>query len=368
MKQICIDARMIMNSGIGTYLKNLIPRIKEGPFSLKIIAHPSCLESWAPLSSYDLILCSAPIYSIQEQLKLPLLIPSCDLFWSPHFNIPLLPIKATKRLVTIHDVYYLAFIRTLSLLRRSYAKVVYGKAVSLSDKIITDSHFSSSELQTLAKAKKEKIEVIHLGVDQSRFSVGQEESVLEQVRTTYALGEKFILFVSNLTQHKNLTGLLRAFRYLLDHGFQEYRLVVVGKKLKEDGSSQILEKDPFLAKHVSFLGIVEEGHLPLLYKLATVSIMPSFYEGFGLPPLEAMSSGCPVVVSKAASLPEVCGDSAEYVDPQDYKDIARGLAKVLTDPTLRKELKDKGLQRSQQFTWEKTAEKHIQILEEMCMI
>src|SRR5690349_8243231 len=124
MKEVCIDVRMAMSSGIGTYIRNLLSRLKEGPFQLRLIANPDTIERWPLLSSFDLLLTRAPIYSIEEQVKFPFLIPYCDLFWSPHYNIPLLPIRAKKRMVTIHDVCHLARGDLLPFYKRIYAKAV----------------------------------------------------------------------------------------------------------------------------------------------------------------------------------------------------------------------------------------------------
>ena len=124
-----------------------------------------------------------------------------------------------------------------------------------------------------------------------------------------------------------------------------------------------MDQNPGLKQRVVFLGPVDFQDLPALYQFAYAAIHPSLYEGFGLTPLEAMSTGCPAVVSNAASLPEVCGDCAIYVDPYDVQDIAAGMKKIIQDQNLHTELKKKGLVRSRAFTWAKTVEKHVEILE-----
>ncbi|HEY5236346.1 MAG TPA: hypothetical protein VIJ14_09225, partial [Rhabdochlamydiaceae bacterium] len=108
MKEICIDVRMAFHSGIGTYIRNIVSLLKDGPFKIKLIVNAEIIKKWPALASFDLISTSAPLYSIQEQMQLPFLIPSCDVFWTPHYNIPLFPIRAKKRVTTIHDVYHLA--------------------------------------------------------------------------------------------------------------------------------------------------------------------------------------------------------------------------------------------------------------------
>ncbi len=364
MKEICIDTRMAFNSGIGTYIRNIVSILKDGPFKIRLITHVDVVKKWPALSSsFDLIMTAAPIYSIAEQMALPFLVPRCDLFWSPHYNTPLLQLRAKKRVTTIHDVYHLAFGHTLSFPKRAYAQAVMNRAVKVSDHILTDSYFSKSEIIKYTHTPEDKISVVHLGVDGS-FFCPKEAGSLEPIREKYQLPQKYFLFVSNLAPQKNIDRLLLAWK-LLFQNFPDWKLVLVGKKVKADTWQFILDQNPSLQKQVLLLGQVDNQDLPRLYQLASGAIHPSFYEGFGLTPLEAMSCGCPVVVSKAASLPEVCGDSAIYVDPYHVEDIAEGMRKVMEDQTLCLKLKEKGLQRSRDFTWKKTAEKHIEILERL---
>ncbi len=357
MRELCVDARVLGSSGTGmrTYLTHILPKINEGSFSLKLLVNPSNIESWGALSDYDLIFTDLNYDSpIKEQLAYPFLLPKCDLFWSPHFRVPCFPIRARKRLTTIHDVNPLAFSSSLSPREKIYYNTVIHAAARLSDQIITDSLFSSEELQKYTNVKKEKIHVVPLGVEQKHGSRKQDRD-----------SDKFFLYVGSILPHKNLLGLIKAFRIILQQGYAEYRLFVVGQKFATVEIDALLREEPDLANRISFLGVVEDARLEVLYSTATALVFPSFYEGFGLPPLEAMSLACPIVVSKMASLPEVCGDSAEYVDPYDPHDIARGMMHVMTDSQLREERVERGLQRSRLFSWEKTVEKHMEIIEQM---
>jgi len=336
MKELCIDVRLAFNSGIGTYIRNLIAGLKNGPFKLRLIAHPETLPKWPLLSQFDLILSSSPLYSIEEQIKLPFLIPRSDLFWSPHYNIPLLPIRAKKRMVTIHDVYHLAFKHKLSAAKKIYASCVISQAAKRSDLIITVSEFSKLELIKYVGPSPEKIKVIHLGVDQTHFSIKKE-----------SLPEKYLLYVGNLLPHKNVQGLLNALKYLKDPNL---KLVIVSKTTGAP------------SERVIYLNDVENKDLPSLYQNAYALVHPSFYEGFGFTPLEAMSCGCPVIASKAASLPEVCGDAAIYIDPYSPESIARGIEEVAA---VREVLKTKGFERVKKFNWDKTVKEHIEAIEKI---
>lgn len=358
MKELCVDARILGSSGTGmrTYLTHILPKIKSSSYSLKLLVNPSNINAWPALSEYDLIFTDfSPDSPIKEQLAYPFFIPKCDLFWSPHFRVPCLPIRARKRLTTIHDVNPLAFFSSLSSREKIYYKTVIHSAVKWSDQIITDSQFSSEEIQKYTNAKKEKIHVVPLGVDQ------------KQVQNKERVAGKFFLSVGTILPHKNLLGLIRAFHIILQQGYTEYKLCVVGQKHSTREIDAFLASEPALARQISFLGVVEEEDLERLYSTATALVFPSIYEGFGFPPLEAMSRGCPIVVSKIASLPEVCGESAEYVDPYDPQDIARGMVSIISDSQLREERVRRGLQRSHLFSWRKTAEKHIEIMEQMLL-
>lgn len=348
MKEICIDARMLGSTGIGTYLKNLIYHFQKIPFNVKLIVHPSACTTISWLERFELIFCTAPIYSIEEQWKLPVLIPSCDLFWSPHFNMPLLPIRARKRLMTIHDAFHFAFFSKLSLAQKAYVKLVIPNAIKKSERIITNSHFSKMELMKYSKLKEEKISVIHLGANPTHFKM--------KPPTKYVVPEKYILFVGTSKPHKNLHGLVNAFYELKKKGYDDLSLVVVGKdRFSGWRNSSIL-----------FLENVEDEHMHMLYHNAAVTVFPSFYEGFGLPPLEAMTCGCPVIASKAASIPEICGDAALYIDPLDIQDLSRSIISVLENQELRNALIQKGAERSTLFRWEHSAEQHLEIFERMC--
>jgi len=365
MKEICLDARMAFHSGIGTYLRNIIPLLQNGPFKVRLIVSTEIVKKWPEItSSFDLILSSASIYSIAEQVIVPLLVPRCDLFWSPHYNTPLIPVRARKRVTTIHDVYHLAYSKDLSWPKRAYANAVMKNAVKISDHILTNSKFSKDEIMKYTGIDENKITAIHLGVDSSFFRPMQEGASQELVRKKYPLPQKYFLFVSNLAPQKNIGRLLLAWN-ILARDFPDWKLILVGRKAQAYAWEDILDQIPFLKNRVVLLGQVDNQDLPALYQLASGTVHPSFYEGFGLTPLEAMSCGCPVVVSKAASLPEVCGDSAVYVDPYDEQDIADGIRKIIEDQNIGLQLKEKGLKRSQKFTWKKTAEKHIEILDRL---
>lgn len=353
-----IDARMISCSGIGTVIKNLIQPLSSAPFSTTLIAHRS-----AKLSAYSCKPCAAPIYSIREQVELPKLIPRCDLFWSPHYNVPVLPIRAKKRIVTIHDAYHLAFKATLGWKQRLYAETMFRQAVCRSDGIITDSLFSQDELHRLLAVPKDRIRVIYPGVDCERFS---HPSSLEEkaiLRKKYSLPESFFLFVGNVKPHKNLRLILDAY----ERNRIDIPTVVVGKinGLQIDPSLQRIGKNAQLNDKIFVIGEALDEELPAFYQMATALVFPSLYEGFGLPPLEAMAAGCPAIVSSRASLPEVCGDAAYYLYSNQPDELADALSKMAQCDSLRKSLQEKGKKQSARFSWAKTAAQYRNVFEEI---
>jgi glycosyltransferase involved in cell wall biosynthesis len=277
----------------------------------------------------------APIYSAQEQLEFPLKVPKCDLFWSPHYNVPVLPIRAKKRVVTIHDACHLA-LGTFS--EKIYARWIMKKALYGADQAITVSEFSKQQIQKYVGQKE--IQAIHIGVDRDRFV---RQSISSALRRKYQLPPKFILYVGNFKPHKNVEGLL--------HAFARVKLPGLGLVLVGNGTK---------------IGVVPDEELPIFYSMAEMLVFPSFYEGFGLPPLEAMSCGCPTVVSSAASLPEVCGDASLYFHPKNSEEMVDAIRRVATDLELRRALIRKGYERRERFHWEKTAQKHLEIFEKVC--
>lgn len=343
---LCIDARMANSSGIGIFIREIVPRLNREFFRITVLVEKE--DAWR--SDIRQIHFPCPIYSIQEQLFFPLKIPKCDLFWSPHYNVPLLPTKAKKRAVTIHDLCHLKMAHFFSPFKRIFAKEIMRRALALSDAVITCSFFTKSEI---GKTFKERdVHVIWQGIDQERFAKERNVGLLHQIRKKYQLPETFFLFVGNRKGHKNLEGLIRAF---VQASIPDYSLVLIGKgeKTKE--------------KNVIDLGEVPDEDLPRIYNLAKALILPSFYEGFGLTPLEAMASGCPTIVSKAASLPEVCGDASLYIDPYRTDELAEAMIQIASNGDLKNSLIEKGIQRVQEFSWDRAAKKYGEIFQKLVL-
>ena len=355
MIHLCIDARMINASGIGTCIQNLIPFLSKPPFELTLLPHPA-----NPID-YPSITFPAPIYSLREQLYFPFKIPPCDLFWSPHYNAPFLPIKSKARVVTLYDVCHLA--QPTSKAKRFAAKILIHNACKKSQKIITSSNFSKSEILKYVNVSEEQIEVIPLSVNQQEFFPLRNT---EEWQKNHQLDFPFFLFVGNLKTHKNLATALKAFESL---NSADCHLVLAGKYMglrSSDSDILVSIANSPLRKKIHVLGEVSKNDLPFLYSSAKALIFPSFYEGFGLPPLEAMASGCPVLASHAASIPEVCADAALYFSPHSVKELAAQMERILMEPSLSLQFMQKGLLRSKAFSWEKTANAYRLLFQKIC--
>ncbi len=356
MKRICLDARMIFHSGIGTYLRNLIQGLNQEKFFVILIVHPDHVKKLTWLNQFSLVFAKAKIYSFREQVVLPRIVPKCDVFISPHFNVPVLPIEARRRIVVIHDVYHLRHLSEFGLLQRLYAQIMYRFAVRKSDQVITVSNFSKLEIQKLLRVKSSKIQVISLAVNHSYFQKRANLCLIESIRKKYQLPEAYFLFVGSKKAHKNLKGTMKAFNEFS----QEHKsgLVVVGVSSKDAITEAFSEK-------ACFLNFVENVELKVLYQQSCGLIFPSFYEGFGFPPLEAMSSGCPVITSKLASIPEVCGDAAIYVDPNNSKEICQAMRRLMEDEKQRKRWIQDGRQHVQKYSWSTTVDQHERLIKEV---
>jgi glycosyltransferase involved in cell wall biosynthesis len=297
----------------------------------------------------------APIFSIREQFMLMFLIPrKTTLFWSPHFNIPLF--YRGRLLVTIYDVFHLAMPELVGgLHKRLYARVMFTLVRLKADAILTISNFTKGELNRLAGCKKDLIFPIHLGVDSTWFS--QSQSVSPH-------GRPYLLFVGNVKPNKNLVTLMDAFALLINK--TSHDLIIIGKKEGFiTGDNEVISRAANLNERIHFTGYVSESLLREYVRHADIFVFPSLYEGFGLPPLEAMASGCPVIVSRSASLPEVCGDAALYCDPYDAHDIAKKIESILINTELREKLGKNGPEYAKLFTWEKCAEETLLVIKKI---
>ncbi len=349
--RLVIDARMYYASGIGTYLRNLIPIIigKRPDIDFVFLGDKQKLQKtgWADKRNIDIINCSIPIYSIKEQLKLPGIIPPNDLFISPHYNVPVF--YSGKMICIIHDIFHLSDEnKQRTMFQYLYARFMYRKALKKSTIVMTDSEFTFSEMKKYRLPCLDKVRVAYLGFG------GNERKPAENNDQK----KKYLLYVGNVKPHKNLKKLIEAYKQLHQQHKINIPLRIVGEENKFITGMPELKKnisESSWSEWIKFTGWVDDNELRNQYENAAALVLPSLYEGFGLPPLEAMACGCPCVVSNAASLPEICGDAVLYCNPYDTNDIAEKIYTILEDKKLQVELISKGYERIKLFNWEKTA-------------
>jgi glycosyltransferase involved in cell wall biosynthesis len=266
-----------------------------------------------------------------------------------------------RMVTTLHDVFAWSFPGTSTLADTLIYRYWLPRVVSQLDALITDSQVSRSDIANYLAVGRDKISTIPLGVNPAYRTLPHEQTV--SVLRRHGLSAGYILFVGSVEERKNLARLLRAYAHLLERG-ENRPLVVVGASRWRLADTSGLRK--VLAKHelerkVTFAGYVPEADLPALYNAADLFVFPSLYEGFGLPPLEAMACGTPVVTSNTSSLPEVVGDAALTVDPYDVQALAAAMRQLLDDNDLRAEMRARGLARAQAFTWQRTARQTLDV-------
>lgn len=294
-----------------------------------------------------------------EMLPYPL-----DVFHSPDF-IPPRKLRAPG-VITVHDLAFLLYPRFLtSDAARYYSQIDHASRSAAH--IIAVSQSTKRDITRLLGVPEANVSVIYEAANTSARRTDPAEAK-QHVREKYGVAGNYILFVSTIEPRKNLPTLLAAYSKLLDTYKNTARLVVAGHKgwLTEE-VDQAVDKYK-LADRVCFLGSVPNGELSYLYNAARVFALPSFYEGFGLTPLEAMASGTPVVVSNVSSLPEVVGDAGLLVDPNDVEAWAVALHRVLTDDTLHDEMAAKGLKRSTHFSWERAARETLDVYRKVAKV
>jgi len=367
--RIAIDARKLRDHGIGTYVRNLLRHLSRIDQTTEYVV--LCRE-WdreivdAFGENFRPVPESSPGYSVREQITVPrdLRRERANLFHAPHYVLPTL--TPCKSVVTIHDCIHLRFPQYLpSRLGYAYARSSLWMATHRSSRIMTVSEASKRDILEYYNVPRTKIDVIYNGIDE-RFGETPPEDDVAGVRERYQLNDPFVLYVGTIKPHKNLERLIEAFHLLRrSSDFEQVKLVIIGDEITKYAALRHAVHRHKLHKHVRFFGFVPQRTLAIFYRLAAVFVFPSLYEGFGLPPLEAMASGAPVITSNVSSLPEVVGDAALLIDPLQPAEIADAIARVLTDKTLRDDLCRRGLERAQHYSWERSIRRVHEIYREV---
>lgn len=367
-KKIVIDARMYNESGIGRYIRNLITHLqvidKENAYFILLLKQD--FEKLEFSYNFYKVLADFRWYSAGEQIKLPKVLEKLDpdLVHFPHFNVPLL--YDGKFIVTIHDLIHQHFqMRRATTLNPLFYKLkqlgykkVFKNAIYKSQKILVPSNFVKGQLMNDWKVNNEKAVVTYEAVDEHLLEIVNKIQTADITKTMkdFNIKKPYLFYVGNAHPHKNVEGLIGAFR-LLKVKYPELSLVLSGndhyfwQRLKRENSDE----------GIVYTGFISEEQLVALYRQASVFVLPSSEEGFGIPVLEAFASSCPVVSSNKGSLPEVGGDAALYFDPVNTDEIMQQISKVIEDSKLSNILKQKGLKRYKDFCWKTLAQKTLEV-------
>ena len=359
-------AAVRQGGGIGRYTRNLIralaERDREHRYTLFVAGRgEDGLGAWpANFRRRSVPLSDRWTTILWQRLRLPipiqLITGSLDLFHSPDFVLP--PVGRTPTILTVHD---LSFLRVPEHFVPGFCAYLTGavsRAVARADHILADSQSTRRDLVELLAVEPNRVTVLYPGVE-PRFRPIDEAPLLERVRTEYHLPERFVLGLGTLQPRKNFDGLIRAFVRLPEA--DDLHLVIVGGKGWMYEDTLALPASLGCEGRVHFPGFVDDADLPMLYNLASVLAFPSWYEGFGLPVLEAMACGTPVVAADNSSLPEVVGDAGLLIDAADTEALTEALMRLLNDDALRTDLIPAGQVQVQRFTWAAAAEQLLQL-------
>ncbi len=284
----------------------------------------------------------------------------CDVIINLKHSLPLL--TGARTILVMHGADWIAYPQNYYFFDRLYHALSLPVYCAKADRIVAVSHDAAGLAARRLRLSPEKMSVIYHGC-RTEFRPVSDKAQLARVRAKYGLPDKFVLYVGRIYPMKNVRGLIEAFALLRNRIPQN--LVISGiKYYKTEADLAGIEKHG-MADRVNLTGFVEDSDLPAIYSLADAFILPSLYEGFGIPLLEAMATDCPIVASSAGSCPEVTLGAAELVDPKDAADIARGLERVLVDGVYARSLVEKGRERVKDFSWEKSARNTLSLIESL---
>lgn len=361
--RIAIDIRRAGDFGIGTYTRNVIRELarQDRANQYLLIGTPKHFEEMGKLpGTFELLPFEADPGSFQTHFHLPLLLNEqrVDLLHMPWFYAP--AVVPCKLVLTVHDLTELFFVQHGPELMQAGRRYFARRAMIKASRILAVSQAAARDVVRAFGVPESKVEVIHNALDErfvtEPYPAAEEARILER----HAVNYPFVLYAGNIRPHKNLVRLIEAFAIVKGElqahpELSNLKLLVIGDELTKHPDLRRAVVRARVREDVRFLGFVPHPVLRVFYARARAFLFPSLYEGFGLPPLEAMAHGTPVVVSNVSSLPEVCGDAAVQVNPEKVFEMAKGMVQALTDEGLRQKLIALGRARVQQFSWARAA-------------
>jgi len=355
-------------AGIGRYTRGLVNALlrldSQNRYTL-IVSKDSPLGRLAPLPDNftlkRLPLSERLLTILWHRLDLPLAIDRWagpfDLFHSPDFVLP--PLHKAPGILTVHDLSFMQHPDGAAPKLRRWLNKVVPHSVARAQHILADSHSTKQDLETLLGVSPDKISVVGAGVE-SRFRPITDAQTLVELRQKYRLPEKFILGLGTLEPRKNFEGLIEAFDLLQADQPDLHLVIAGGKGWLYDSIFEAAERSP-AASRVHLIGFTADEDLPALYSLAQVFALPSHYEGFGIPVLEAMACGAPVVTANNSSLPEIAGEAAVLLPASDIEALANVMRQFVLHQSLREKHVELGLEQAKKFTWKAAAEKLLAV-------
>lgn len=370
--RIAIDARKIESplTGIGRYTKNLLTHIsmvdKDNHYI--VLWNKNSPREMIQAENFRTVMVNYPAFSIRSLFFLHRILhrEKIDVFHSPFISAPLL--ARCKIIVTVHDLIPLRFPRSFEkskniswFLRKLIFQLFFLIATKRAKSIIADSWDGKRALESLDGCLVKKTQVIYVAPEEIFKRISQEE--IGKTKAGFGLEGKLILYVGAIRPHKNLVILLNALNLLIREKKQQCYLVICGGKEADFLPLKEITEKLGTSRNVFFVGSLNDTKVVALMNAADVFVFPSLEEGFGLPPLEAMACGTPVITSNLSSLPEVVGDAALLVDPCNVHEIANAIERLLLDEKLRNELIKRGFERVKRFSWERTVKETLQVYE-----
>ena len=389
--KIGIDVRTLMDtyySGVSTYSFNLIQELlkidKENNYflyynSAKKVTLPnfegeySVVHTQYPNKIFN--------YLLQKNLSLPKIdntLGGLDIFLAPHYNFMALS-GGVKKVLTIHDLSFIRYPEYFSRRKNFWHQLINIKKLAHSmDVIVAVSENTKQDIIELLNIREDKIKVVHSGLENnfiqsisdlenSNFESNVEENKYRDLKEKYNLPDKYILSLSNLEPRKNLRTLISAYNKIRDRNpdFCNIKLVICGaKSWSYNNIFESIEKSKY-KKDIIYTSYIDNLDKPYIYRQAQIFVYPSFYEGFGFPPLEAMASAVPVIASFSSSIPEIIDKAGILLDPKSSDELAMAMTNLLKDEKLRNYYINKGLNRAKKFSWEKTAKTYIKIFNDL---
>ncbi len=347
--RVAMDVRKYADFGIGTYIRNLVDYVKRQPGgTLELIAAPDQRDELAAELKIPVHPNRSGKYSLTELMSVSHQVNGLhvDVFHSPHYTLPYG--LRVPSIVTIHDLIHLRFPEYFSASQRWYARSVIRHACQTANAVIVDAEFTRNDILSTFDVPPDRIHVIPLGVSPA-FKPATSAADGKAEIVAMGFEEPYILYVGGLKPHKNVATLLKAFAQFRHR--ESARLVVSGENLWVNATLTKLTEDLGIKKRILSIAMNPQ-RLIRLYQGATVVVIPSLYEGFGLPILEAMACGAPVIGARAASIPEVMGEGGMLFDPQSVDELAHLMERIFDDPHLQQVQRDYGLQNASRFSWE----------------